>query len=182
MSQANGFALIDASGNPLLGTSDQIGIRWNIANRQWEFGTIGSGNTSDDIANESAVAGATVTAALDSLNNDIATPIFTDPTPRNATQTLVVGNGSRVLITSLASDITLTLGVAGATANEGLIIERRDTSAFQVTVINGGPAGAGGPVGGPNLYVFPGSVQRSSSFLFDASDWSAGANIRIDAP
>lgn len=132
------------------------------------------------VTNDSNVAGITVAEALNTLNILTPTPITTNPANPVTTQTLTVVAGNRVVITGpLTADITLTLGTLGAGANEGYLIERRDTTAFQVTVINGGPAGAGGPAGGPNLYVFPGSVARSSSFLFDAADWSQGINLSI---
>lgn len=136
---------------------------------------------SSDVANRSTVAGSSVTRALDTLSTITPTPI--------ATGSNITGSGTvtitpsddfgRYVITSLSGDMELHLAVTGTPALQGLCIERTDTSAFTVTVVNDGPAGPGGPVGGPNLYVFPGSVKRSSSFIFDAADWNQGINLPL---
>lgn len=78
--------------------------------------------------------------------------------------TVAQGNHRRVLAGTLTANRTITLSTSGAEAGDLITIYFRDNGAFDMAIVNGGPA-----VG--TAYTFVGSADVNASFRFDGIDW-----------
>ncbi len=80
---------------------------------------------------------------------------------------LDVGDGSlrRLPAGTLTANRQVTLDDTNPTTGEVIIIERLDTEAFTLAIVNGG-------VGGGTLYTFPVSQSRMAKFKFDGTNWA----------
>lgn len=91
----------------------------------------------------------------------------------DADATLTVAGGYMYGAASLTADRVKTLSTSGATTNSIVTITRRDTSAFKLTITNGG--------GGGGSFVMHGRVQEFMTFRFDGTNWILLASGRYDA-
>lgn len=135
-----------------------------------------NGLTTSDIANDSGVAGADATAALDALQDqlDDLAPELLLGSNITGNVTLTVAGGTRYKIpTGLGANITIHLSVAGPPRdNQTIVIDRIDTSAHTVTIINDGPLAG-------TLLVMPNSVEMGSGFTYAQGDWYPGGNYDL---
>lgn len=73
---------------------------------------------------------------------------------------------------TLSGNIAITLATTNAVTGSIIEIQRLDSAAFTIVVVNGGPAGT-------NLYTFPASAQRATDFRFDGTNWQLGGTTAI---
>lgn len=98
--------------------------------------------------------------------------ILTGTNLTDADQTLLVADGSRRVLpgSTLSATRAKTLS-ATATTGDVLVIERYDTTANTMTVVDAASAAT--------LYTFPVSEKRSASFKFDGTNWAFQGSMRL---
>lgn len=122
------------------------------------------------VTNDSSAPGATV---ADALNYILTDGLLSGP-DISATGTIDVSGGTHYSITGpLLANIVVTLGVTGSPRdNQEIVIDRQDTSAFTVTIVNGGPLGG-------TLLVMPAGLAMGSAFSYAAGDFYPGGNYDL---
>jgi hypothetical protein len=111
-------------------------------------------------------------AAFDT-SGSITPQLFTGPNLTDNDQTLLIANGVRyVRVSSITAIRNDTLSMTGATQDRILVIERRETSAFNFTVTNGGPLGG-------VIDTFPAGTKRIAQFYCNGTDWIRTAFAEI---
>lgn len=99
--------------------------------------------------------------------------ILTGTNLTDADQTLLVADGSRRVLPGASTLTTTRTKTLSATATSGdvLVIERYDTTANTMTVVDAASAAT--------LYTFPVSVKRSASFKFDGTNWAFQGSLLL---
>jgi hypothetical protein len=82
------------------------------------------------------------------------------------------GNQYTLPASTLSVTRAKTLSTSGAVTGEVIRIVRLDTTAYTMTVVNGG-------AGGGTIYTFPASVARVADFRFDGTNWALGGHTAI---
>lgn len=109
------------------------------------------------------------------LNGSVISFALAGTNLTNADQTLTVAGGGRYV-----SSVTLTanrkkiLGTSGSPlTNQVIRIERKETSAFTITIRDSADANT--------LFVFPSGQLWAADFIFNGTDWEAAGNIPLAA-
>lgn len=134
-------------------------------------------------AGTDAWVGAWSSAITASATDSGATPVFdgtqwqsvgvlTGDTLTDADETLLIADGSRRVLPSLplTANRTKTLS-ATATDGDIIVIERYDTSAYTVAVVDAASVAT--------LYTLPAGAKRSAAFKFDGTNWSFQGSLLL---
>lgn len=168
--------LVDGSGNPIAGESDGQALLWDINKKQWRKGAVaassGGANTTDDVTNLSSVAGATATAAFNSLLATIGdAQVKRGANLGNVDSTISFSSSLWVLpAATLTANRVYTIDRLNLLANTpaigGMIyVLCLDQTAFTKTIRNGG-AGGGDP-----LVIAASQVPALYTFVDDGTNW-----------